>query len=92
MENDKKCVELSDQELSEVTGGICSSDTYNELGVPFDKRFQQGTNHPVITTIRNSCWYVGPNKKCQDCGRYNKFNAISGYCGVRSKEYDIHKW
>ena len=91
MEN-KKNDELSEKELSDVAGGTSySSDTYDRLGVEYDRRYQVGSNHPVITTIGNSCWY-SQGGSCSSCHAYHSYTIFTGYCGVRSKEHDEHKY
>lgn len=82
--------ELSNEELEKVSGGTThSSDTYDELGVPYDHARQSGSNHPVITTYFNNCNFSQHN--CCDCSEYHSFTFLSGYCGARSEEYDPTK-
>ena len=80
--------ELSENELSNVVGGTCtSSDSYDKLGI-FHSMFQSGSNNPVIVTVGNSCRLS--KRACVNC-KYSSPIGITYYCGLRSEQLDPAK-
>ena len=86
----QKSGELSDDELSNVTGGACAKWRRG-------KAYSSKPHHYLIVTAGNSCpgWQLPINGDpkvrhvCPNCGRYERYlDAFARYCNKRTFDND----
>ena len=96
MSEENKTVELSDEELENVTGGVglyrYTESTYENLNINPESP-QQSFYHPLITgsrTWENCCLYnnyIGIMPGCTWCSHQDTI-GMTIYCKTRSAELD----